>query len=301
MYSGRPIWRVGTNCLLHRFQRQAKKSNLPVHWANFRKSRNKTINIIRRQKELYFDNLIAKLKSRQTSVRDWWKSASQLVGRNSNNSVIPPLNCSNNIVYDDAEKAEVFNTFLSSRSNIDDTDKSVPADDTPPPRCLDRIVLRQHEVQDVLRLLNTNKASGPDAIHAKQLKVAYDIISKPLCAIFNISLITKHFPNKLANVTPVHKKEDKNIIGNYRPISLLPISSKVFEKCIYKHIFNFIRDLITEHQSGFAINDSTRNQLLYIANMFSKALDEGKEIRIIFFDILAKPLIEYGIGVFFLN
>ena len=51
-------------------------------------------------------------------------------------------------------------------------------------------------VQDVLRLLNTNKASGPDAIHAKLLKVAYDIISKPLCAIFNISLITKHFSNK---------------------------------------------------------------------------------------------------------
>ena len=96
----------------NRLQRQAKKSNLPVHWANFRKSRNKIINLIRRQKELYFDNLIAKLKSRQTSVRDWWKSASQLVGRNSNNSVIPPLNCSNNIVYDDAEKAEAFNTFF---------------------------------------------------------------------------------------------------------------------------------------------------------------------------------------------
>jgi hypothetical protein len=48
-------------------------------------------------------------------------------------------------------------------------------DDTPPLRCLDCIVLRQHEVQDVLRLLNANKASGPDAIHAKLLKVAYDI------------------------------------------------------------------------------------------------------------------------------
>ena len=72
-------------------------------------------------------------------------------------------------------------------------------------------VLRQHEIQDVLRLLNTNKASGPDAIHAKLLKVAYNVISKPLCAIFNISLITKHFQNKwkLANVTLVHKKEDK--------------------------------------------------------------------------------------------
>jgi hypothetical protein len=58
---------------------------------------------------------------------------SQLVGRNSNNFVIPPLNCSNNIVYDDAIKAAAFNTFFSSQSNIDDTDKSVPVDDTPPP------------------------------------------------------------------------------------------------------------------------------------------------------------------------
>jgi hypothetical protein len=46
------------------------------------------------------------------------------------------------IVHDDAEKAEAFNTFFSSQSNIDDTDKSVPADDTPPPRCLDRIVFQ---------------------------------------------------------------------------------------------------------------------------------------------------------------
>ena len=111
-----PPWTNGAihraNRKRNRLQRQAKKSNLPVHWANFRKSRNKTINIICRQKEINFDNLIAKLKSRQTSARDWWKSMSQLVGRNSNNFVIPPLNCSNNIVYDDVEKAEAFNTFL---------------------------------------------------------------------------------------------------------------------------------------------------------------------------------------------
>jgi hypothetical protein len=58
--------------------------------------------------------------------------------RNSNNFVIPPLNCSNNIAYNDVEKAEAFNTFFLSQSNIDNTDKSVPADDTPPLRCLDR-------------------------------------------------------------------------------------------------------------------------------------------------------------------
>lgn len=48
---------------------------------------------------------------------------------------------------------------------------------------------------------------------------------------------------------------------------------------------NFTRDLLSEHQSGFIRNDSTRNQLLYVANEFGKALDEGKDIRIVFFDI----------------
>ena len=118
------------------------------------------------------------------------------------------------------------------------------------------------------------------------LKAVPDVIAFPLCAIFNLSLSTKIFPSewKLANVIPCFKKDDKNLLSNYRPISLLSIMSKVFERCVYKHLFNFIRNLISEHQSGFMPNDSTRNQLLFLADTFSKAIDDGKDVRIIFFD-----------------
>ena len=121
------------------------------------------------------------------------------------------------------------------------------------------------------------------------LKEGSDALAKPLSELFNLSLQQQHFPSswKVANVVPVFKKADPKKVENYRPLSLLSIIGKVFEKCVYKHLHNFIvaNNIITPHQSGFTIGDSTVNQLLYLSNEFSKALDDGKEIRVVFFDI----------------
>ena len=77
----------------------------------------------------------------------------------------------------------------------------------------------------------------------------------PLKIIFENILETGIFPDqwKEANVTPVHKKNDKQIISNYRPISLLPILAKVFERIIFKNLYNYLIDnkLLTKNQSGF--------------------------------------------------
>ena len=71
--------------------------------------------------------------------------------------------------------------------------------------------------------------------------------------------------------------------------------SKIFEKCIYKYLHNFIvtNKLISPHQSGFTKGDSTVNQLLYISEEFVKALDNGKEIRVVF-SILVRHLTGCG-------
>ena len=99
-------------------------------------------------------------------------------------------------------------------------------------------------------------------------------------------------------MSPIHKKNDPSDVSNYRPISLLSTVSKVLEKlCINIFLSSF--ETITSLQlfSG----DSTVSQLIDIYNTFCKALDEGKEVRAIFCDISIKPLIEFGIKVFFLN
>ena len=86
---------------------------------------------------------------------------------------------------------------------------------------------------------------------------------------------------KLAN------KGKKDCLSNYRHISILSSIGKIMERCIFKYVHNFLLKsiLITKFQSGFRPGDSTVNQLISISNDFGKAIDDGKETRIIFCDI----------------
>ena len=92
---------------------------------------------------------------------------------------------------------------------------------------------------------------------------------------------------KKANVVPVHKKGNKQSLENYRPISLLPICSKIFERLIYNEMFTFFteNDLISPNQSGFRPGESCVNQLLAITHKIYKSFDEGFEVRGVSLDI----------------
>ena len=92
---------------------------------------------------------------------------------------------------------------------------------------------------------------------------------------------------KKGNIVPVHKKNDKQRLNNYRPISLLPICSKIFERIIFNEIFRFFikNDLISQHQSGFKPGDSCINQLLSITHEIYQSFDQGFDVRSVFLDI----------------
>ena len=138
-------------------------------------------------------------------------------------------------------------------------------------------------------MINTTKASGPDFIHGRLLKEGADILCKHLSKIFNSSLSTSYFPDiwKIANVVPIFKKGDKTNVSNYRPISLLCVMGKVFEKCVFKYLHNYLvsHNLISKVQSGFTPGDSAVFQLADLYNTFAKAIDDGKEVRVVFCDI----------------
>jgi hypothetical protein len=86
---------------------------------------------------------------------------------------------------------------------------------------------------------------------------------------------------------PIHKKNCKNEITNYRPISLISIIGKVMEKCVHNYMISYINEnqILCKNQSGFIQGDSTINQLLEISNDIGKAIDQGKEVRAVFCDI----------------
>ena len=118
-----------------------------------------------------------------------------------------------------------------------------------------------------------------------------DSVVLPLSLIFKNILNSSQYPDmwKVANVTPIFKKDDKQLVKNYRPISLLPICGKIFEKIVSANLYSYlsVNGLLTKNQSGFRPGDSTTNQLLYLVNEIHEAFENPKslEVRAVFLDI----------------
>ena len=113
------------------------------------------------------------------------------------------------------------------------------------------------------------------------LKLCAPSIYKPLTLLFQNCLATGEFPNvwKKSNIVPVHKKEDKQLIKNYRPVSLLPIRGKLMEKLMFNSTFNFIdtRNILSVYQSGFRPGDSCVHQLISIVHDIYNAFEKSGE------------------------
>ena len=118
-----------------------------------------------------------------------------------------------------------------------------------------------------------------------------DSIAHQLTLIFQNSFVAGIFANNLkkANVAPVHKRNNKQIVSNYRLVSLLPICNKIFEKLIFNEPFAFfeIRNLLSKHQPGFCAGDSSIYQLLAITHEIFLSFDSSPslETRGAFLDI----------------
>ena len=137
--------------------------------------------------------------------------------------------------------------------------------------------------------MKTNKACGLNSIPTKILKLFKKEFLKPLSEIINLSFNQGVFPNllKIANVIPIHKKDDKLDCNNYRPISLLSNISKIYEKCMHIRLKNFLRmnKLFFSHQSGFRNGYSTNHALTSLTEMIRKAIDEDKFACGVFIDL----------------
>ena len=116
-------------------------------------------------------------------------------------------------------------------------------------------------------------------------------LTKPLIILFKSSTKSSYYSDilKRSNITPVHEKKDKQLVNNYRPISLLPTFANSFEKIIFNRICNFLseEELLNPNQSGFRPSDSCINQLLAITPEIFEAFNCNPylEVRSVSLDI----------------
>ena len=140
------------------------------------------------------------------------------------------------------------------------------------------IEVDQKQIEKEILKLDVNKASQSSDIPIKVLKENSDIFSNFLCNSFNNSIKLSTFPEilKHADITPLYKKGKKDIKGNYRPVSILPNLSKIFEKCMFEQMSQFFENIFSKYQCGFQKGFSTQQCLLAMLEKWKRSVDNRK-------------------------
>ncbi len=275
-----------------RFRTKATSHKTDANVRRYKDQRNHVNNMKKHAKELFHCNINEDLRElKTTNSKLYWKTINMLMKEESPSNDIPPLlnPRDNSLIYDDSAKCDVLNDYFCSVSDVPNSDKPLPDFDERGRHILEDIVIFRHEVIDVLSLLNPNKAVGHDTISNRILINAKDELATPLSMLFNKSLRECAFPSdwKLSNVIPLFKKGDKSLPSNYRPVALLCCMSKVFEKIMYKHVFNHLmrNDSLYKYQSGFLPGHSTVYQLIEMYYSILSPLNDRFITSLIFCDI----------------
>ena len=142
---------------------------------------------------------------------------------------------------------------------------------------------------NILKNVEVTKAAGIDQISAKILEDRARILEKRISELCVLSMTLGSFPNafKIAKVKPLFKKGSKTVPSNYRPISLLSLLSKVFERVVLDQTEEFLslNKILYDYQSGFRKNHSTDTCLSFLNDKILKGFDDGLVTGMILIDL----------------
>ena len=199
----------------------------------------------------------------QSSPKNFWKILKTFYNGNKI-PLIPPIIVNDKLVSDFEEKANHFNKLFASQCTPIDNNSQIPDSVVFNTEVrLSSISCEDNNILKIIRNLEISKAHGFDDISVRMVKLCEDSLVKPFSIIFIIfknCINSSVFPElwKKPNIVPIHKKNDKQLINSYRPVSLLPVRSRIFEIIIFNSIFQYIEEniLLNVNQSGFQPCDS---------------------------------------------
>ena len=268
---------------------KASKSKNPGDWMQFKKQRNIVNKEIRLAKQAYYQNTFNENKG---DSKRTWQTINELTSRKSGKTTVTSLKVNGVSVTNPSELSDKFNNHfatigskLASKIDSSDTDSHL--------RYLTgtdkRFELRPTSTTKVFSLLNKlnkSKATELDKISGRLLPECADLISSPICNIFNQSISQGVFPDdwESARLAPLFKQGDRDDLNNYRPISVISVVAKVFERIIYDQVYAYLgeHNIICKHQSGFRAAHSTVTALLEASDTWAYNIGRGKIDAVVF-------------------
>ena len=241
--------------------------------------------------------------------REFWKTVKPLISSKSvgrNDSII--LREEDTIITDLDKVCEVLNNFYVNVTKDIGPDDSIRADDTikdiieqyKDHDSIKRIKenidhtnrfsfskVTSDEVLKIINKMNPRKATGYDNIPPRLLRICAQYLCYPLAKLVNMSLSQCVFPDalKYANVSPIHKKDDNMNKKNYRPVSVLPCISKIFEKVMVTQLTKYFDSILSPYVSGFRSGHSCETVLLRFVNNVQQSLDNGEKTGALLIDL----------------
>ena len=279
-----------------------KKSRSHSDNENYKKSRNKVQRMIKDKKKNF---VIGKLNDNIGKPKELWKSLKSLgLPSKKSSSATICLEKDGILSFDPKTNAEIFKDFYSNLAN--NLVKKLPT--PPPPNKYGKTAVNNYykklnlrgknfsfvpvapaTILKLLKQLNPAKSAGIDNLTGKFLKEGAPVLASPITDLVNLSISLSLFPDdcKIAKLKPIYKKEAKTKPKNYRPISLLPLLSKIIERIIHNQTQEFLdkNNIFYKYQSGFRKHHSTDTCLSYLTDKVKIGFEEGLLTGMVLIDL----------------
>ena len=246
------------------YKRYLSSPNIAME-TKYKRYRNKLNHSLRLAKRLYYEQQLERNKS---NCKKTWNILNEIINKRKQTSKLPSTFIINNV--DCSDPISIANNFSKYFSTLGSNLASkIPQVPVPPNSFLsgefvDSMffdITTEQEVTEIVNSFRNGVASGYDNLPVSVIKESIDLIAKPLAHIVNLSISSGIFPDflKIARVIPVFKSGDRRLMSNYRPVSVLPIFSKVFERVVYNRLISYVDrlNILTENQYGFRKDHST--------------------------------------------
>jgi hypothetical protein len=268
--------------------------------------------VIAQAKKTYYQD---QLQRHQNNIKKTWEILKLAIGQKRTRGNLKSARVNDSLTTDTKTIGDAINRYFADVGSS--LDAMIPNTDVNPVSFLrgehlNSLCLSPATREEILTCLLKLKDScaGHDHLKPSIIKLIADHIAQPISHVINLCFQQALFPIELkqANITPIYKAGDPTLFHNYRPISILPVFSKLFERLLHTRLITFFDrcNIISPSQFGFRKQHSTEQALASTVERISSELDQGNDVIGIFldlkkafdtvnFDILIRKLEFYGV------